>query len=205
MPGMLAGSRLSTFSVASVPPVEAPRPMTVCSGAPSPPKRSGAAGAAGWGRLARDNLAWEATIILWVRAWRKDSRLSTASGLRTKSTAPAASASKTRRLREETRMTGRGCDGRNCFKKSMPLMPGISTSSVITSGERCWSFVFASMALTAYPTTSMRGEAESPWMMTLRATAESSTTKTRIFRFVVCISTGTFLCEIYWCVPSGSF
>ena len=111
MPGMLAGSRLSTFSVASVPPVEAPRPMTVCSGAPSPPKRSGAAGAAGWGRLARDNLAWEATIILWVRAWRKDSRLSTASGLRTKSTAPAASASKTRRLREETRMTGRGCDG----------------------------------------------------------------------------------------------
>ena len=23
--------------------------------------------------------------------------------------------------------------------------------------------------------------------------------------YVVCISTGTFLCEIYWCVPSGSF
>ena len=48
------------------------------------------------------------------------------------------------------------------------------------------SFVFASMALTAYPTTSMRGEAESPWMMTQMCirdrTSFSSSSRGRRFR-----------------------
>ena len=168
MPGMSAGSRLSTSRVASVPPVEAPSPMMVWSRfmpLECPSAVGGATGAAGavavgadveaaawwaaaWMRQG-ETLAQEATTIFWDRERRKDSRLSTPSGLRTKSTAPAASASKTRRFRLDTRITGSGCSGRSCRRKSMPLVPGISTSSVITSGWRRRIFVFASRALMA--------------------------------------------------------
>ena len=139
--------------------------------------------AADWAAWMRqgETLAQEATTIFCDRERRKDSRLSAPSGLRTKSTAPAASASKTRRFRLDTRITGSGCSGRSCRKKSIPLVPGISTSSVITSGWRRRIFVFASRALMAYPTTSMLGYAARPLVRNARATAELSTTRTRIF------------------------
>ena len=58
-------------------------------------------------------------------------RLSVPSGLRTKSIAPASKASNTRKFSEETKIIGTGFSGKYCFKKSMPLIPGISTSKVI--------------------------------------------------------------------------
>ena len=60
-------------------------------------------------------------------------------------------------------------------------MPGISTSSVITSGLSWSTLTRASLALKAVPTTSTRGEAFSPLEIMVRARTESSTTRTRIF------------------------
>ena len=63
----------------------------------------------------------------------------------------------------------------------MPSMPGISTSSVSTSGLSALIFSRAISGLTAAPTTSMAGSsarmADSNWRMS----AESSTTSTLIF------------------------
>ena len=75
--------------------------------------------------------------------------------MRTKSTAPADRASNTRRSREDTRITGRGTTGSSCFKKSMPFIPGISTSRVITSGFTWSTLARASLALKLVATTSM--------------------------------------------------
>ena len=60
-------------------------------------------------------------------------------------------------------------------------MPGICTSSVMTSGFNCLTFFFASMALTAKPTTSMPGYLLRPSIITFRAKIESSTTNVLIF------------------------
>lgn len=114
-----------------------------------------ALGAAGVGipGLGR-TLAPAAAITFWVRP-RINSSFFPGSGLRTKSTAPADRASNTRRSREDTRITGRGTTGSSCFKKSMPFIPGISTSRVITSGFTCSTLARASLALKLVATTSM--------------------------------------------------
>ena len=79
-------------------------------------------------------------------------------------------------------MTGMGWMGRSCFKKSIPLMPGISTSEVITSGLNCSTLAMASFALKAVATTSIWGEVDSPLEIMVRAKMESSTTRTRTLR-----------------------
>ena len=115
-----------------------------------PPPKAGASTATEGLRSGMERgLAMEATSTFWVRLVTKTSLLSCTSGLRTKSTAPAFSASKTFRFREEQRITGTGLLGRYSFKKSMPLWPGISTSMVTTSGFRRGSFCFASSVLMA--------------------------------------------------------
>ena len=88
-------------------------------------------------------MAPAAEITLPLRE-RMNSSFFPGSGLRTKSTAPADRASNTRRSREDTRMTGRGTAGSSCLRKSMPFMPGISTSRVITSGLSWATLVMAS-------------------------------------------------------------
>ncbi len=141
-----------TSRVASVPPVEAPRPTITRSRT----GRSRSWRTPSWGLHAPlaaaavcRTLAKEATITFWARESMNTSRLWVPSGLRTKSTAPAASASKTRRFREETRMTGSGYLGSSSLSSSIPLLPGISTSSVMTSGRSSGTLLSASAALTA--------------------------------------------------------
>ena len=63
----------------------------------------------------------------------------------------------------------------------MPLMPGISTSRVITSGWSWATLDMASRALKPVPTTSIWGSLVRPWVINVRAMMESSTTMTRIF------------------------
>ena len=170
-----------TSRVASVPPVEAPRPTSTRSSANPPPRTGVSTATEGLRSGTERGLAMEATSTFCVRLVTKTSLLSCTSGLRTKSTAPAFSASKTFRFREEHRITGTGLLGRYSFRKSMPLCPGISTSMVTTSGRKRGSFCFASKVLMAYPMTSILGWAERPWIIRFRARAESSTTNTRIF------------------------
>ena len=131
---------------------------------------------------ARRTLAPAADRTFWVKPAMKAS-FCPGSGLRTKSTAPADRASNTRRFREETRITGSGYCGSSFLRKSMPLIPGISTSEVITSGRSCPTLVRASWALMAMPATSIFGCFPSPWAIIVRAMMESSTTRTRTFLF----------------------
>ena len=63
----------------------------------------------------------------------------------------------------------------------MPFIPGISTSSVMTSGRKVSIFARASLALKLVATTSMLGEVFRPLEIMVRARTESSTTMTRIF------------------------
>ena len=149
---MSAGSRFMTARVASVPPVEAPRPMITRSRLGLAP-RLGAAPtliAPAWGTAAAvRGLAVAAMTTFWANPARKASGLWWSSGLRTKSTAPTARASNTFKFREDTRMTGMGWVGRYCLRKSMPLCPGISTSMVMTSGWYWGILFFASKVLMA--------------------------------------------------------
>ena len=184
-----------TSSVASVPPVEAPRPMTTLfraglfprspagaeeAVAATAPAAAAEAAETAWGRETRTR-DMEATSTFWARAVIKEAWVSSVEGLRTKSTAPAARASNTFRFKEETRMTGMGWVGRYSLRNSMPFCPGISTSMVITSGFKAGIFCLASRVLMANPTTSILGWAERPLVIMLRASSESSTTITRIF------------------------
>ena len=164
-PGMFSGNCLSTSKMASVPPVEAPMAMTMSRQAASFVEsevlkagiftEGGEAGAAG-GIRTRD----AAAAVNFAMSMERNASLSTwlsISGFLTKSTAPAASASKTLTFREDTRMTGIGWLGRYSFKKSRPDIPGISISRVSTSGFKTGILFLASKALTAYPTISNRG------------------------------------------------
>ncbi|GFI38070.1 hypothetical protein IMSAGC015_02259 [Lachnospiraceae bacterium] len=157
MPGISAGSSFNTARVASVPPVDAPIPIIVESstfrergGNGIGLLAAGCSGAAGAGLPIR-TLATDAVLTLEARAEKNSSLelLWLISGLRTKSTAPADSASNTLRFNEDTRITGNGLVGRSCFKNSIPFIPGISTSIVMTSGRRRGIFCLASKALIA--------------------------------------------------------
>ena len=76
----------------------------------------------------------------------------------------------------------------------MPLMPGISTSEVMTSGLSWATLAMASVALKPVPTTSILGCLARPWAIMVRARMESSTTMTR-----------TFLLDGHMCAPSFWF
>ena len=146
MGGMSAGSRFITARVASVPPVEAPRPMITRSRPGLFPSRgmapAGVSARIPEGTPVGRTRAAAAITTFWARAARKVvSLVPWSSGLRTKSTAPTARASNTFRFREDTRITGMGWVGRYSLRKSMPLCPGISTSMVITSGLY-WGILF---------------------------------------------------------------
>ena len=152
MAGISAGRRFITSRVASVPPVEAPRPIMYCCDPLMGPTvaGTGSSGTATAPTLAgRRTFAWEASITASVRERTNSSRLCTPSGLRTKPTAPACSASKTRRFSDDASTTGSGCWGSIFFINSMPVIPGICTSQVITSGFRDFSLFSASIALMA--------------------------------------------------------
>ena len=88
-------------------------------------------------------------MTFWVRLRMKSSLCIWASGLRTKSMAPTAKASNTFRFSEDTKITGMGLEGRYCFRKSVPLCPGISTSMVMTSGLSWGILLRASSVLMA--------------------------------------------------------
>ena len=135
----------------------------------------------------RRTLAFAPTTSLDLRVCRKacfpPSRF--ISGLRTKSTAPAARASNTRTFREDTKIMGMGLVGRTSRRKSNPVIPGISMSRVIMSGFSWGSLFLASMALMAYPTTSKRGSAPKFCTIQLLNRMESSTIIRRIFDMVI--------------------
>ncbi|MPN21936.1 hypothetical protein SDC9_169318 [bioreactor metagenome] len=140
MPGISRGNTLRIWLVASVPPVDAPMatsmlfsppPVGICSG-----KGTGAASlfaAEASLRTRRTKRAMEAILIFEASSLEKFS-ISPASGLAIKSTAPACNASNTIPFAALTTIMGMGCWGMRSFKNSIPFMPGISTSNVITSG-----------------------------------------------------------------------
>src|SRR5947209_4407149 len=70
------------------------------------------------------------------------------------------------------------------FRKVNPSMRGISMSSVSTSGESDRILSRATYGSGAVPTTSISCSAESASLRILRTMAESSTIRTRIFRFI---------------------
>ncbi len=92
--------------------------------------------------------AMEAALIFSARSAAKAAKSEGdfSSGLRTKSTAPALSASNTRTGAELTTTTGTLYTGKSFPKNSMPFILGISTSSVTTLGRSCWIFCMASAA-----------------------------------------------------------
>ncbi len=144
MPGASAGRAVSTSRSASVPPVEAPRAITLWVAS----KRSGPAGG-------RARTAAGAGFGARTRAWAAASTLATSSsassmvpsrtsirGLVTKSTAPSSRArsvvSAPRSVSDETMSTGMGRSRISFSRKVSPSIRGISTSSVSTSGcSRC--------------------------------------------------------------------
>ena len=170
MPGILAGNCRTTSRMASVPPVDAPIAIkltledgfamedNLCTGAVFCEKVRGTVVGIGVGASweGRRTCALEPTASFVFSVAKNASFPPSFSipGLRTKSIAPAANASNTLILREETRTTGTGWIGRTSFKNSSPLMPGISISIVMISGLRSGSLFLASRAFTAYPTTS---------------------------------------------------
>ena len=192
MPGIFWGNCFKTSSIASVPPVDAPMAMTVplsdsglnCDITLPDIRRLEVAGAVWDGGMRI--LDWEATISLEISMDRNASLLIWLfmSGFRTKSTAPAARASNTFMLREDTSMTGSGCLGSSSFKKSRPDIPGISISKVRTSGLRTGIFLLASKASVAYPMISRCSSFESWVISQFLYTAESSMIISRILRSI---------------------
>ena len=79
----------------------------------------------------------------------------------------------------ETMMTGICRTRMISRRKSSPDLPGISTSSVSTSGEYRVIRFRASSAFAASPTTSIRGSERSRKRISPRMVAESSTMSTR--------------------------
>ncbi|MNE85969.1 hypothetical protein D3C80_1830250 [compost metagenome] len=105
------------------------------------------------------------------------------------STAPAAIACKVvsapRGVRDEQITTGVGCSLMIFFRKVMPSMRGISTSSTITSGHSLASLSMAKIGSDAAPMTWMSGVSLRIASNTWRTTAESSTSSTLIFFDIV--------------------
>jgi len=105
-------------------------------------------------------------------------------GFLTKSTAPALMASIAFIGRELTTTTATGCCFISVFMNSMPLIFGISTSSVTTSGLSSRIFRSASSASTAVPTILMSGSLLSVSWIFVRNRTESSTARTRTGIFI---------------------
>ncbi len=107
-------------------------------------------------------------------------------GLETKSTAPAERASTVdwapSVVCAETITTGRGCSRMIWRTASTPLITGMFTSMVTTSGRISPALATASRPSLASPTTSKRPSRRSSRVMTARMKVESSTTITRILR-----------------------
>ena len=186
-PGASAGSCMSRARVASVPPVDAPMKMsfsverqpsaatlfTAVSPVPAALARRT------WARAAVRSL-----LVMSCSSRRKPSA-TPMRGLATKSTAPSSSArnvtSAPRSVKVETITTGMGRSRISLPRKSMPSMRGISTSSVMTSGLSARIISRATSGSLAAPMQHM-----SLWRLMisasrLRTSAESSTTRTRVF------------------------
>ena len=104
-------------------------------------------------------------------------------GLVTKSNAPSPSAFMVTLapsvLCELNTITGTGWRRMISFKVSMPFMPGISRSSVTTLGLSSSIFFRQKVPSMAVPTTSIDSSTASICGISLRISAESSTTSTR--------------------------
>lgn len=148
-----------------------------------------AAGTGGTGRspgTSGRSLAWAAARTAATSssllAVRKSCRPSF--GLAITATAPAAIAaivvSAPLSVRVEQITTGVGRSAMIFFRKVMPSMRGISTSSTITSGHCCFMRSMASSGSDTACSRRMPGAFSSIWPTTLRTTAESSTTITPI-------------------------
>jgi hypothetical protein len=81
---------------------------------------------------------------------------------------------------EEQMITGVGRSAMIFFRKVMPSMRGISTSSTTTSGQLRFILSSANRGSAATPITSMPGAADRMPERIWRTVAESSTTRTRM-------------------------
>lgn len=103
-------------------------------------------------------------------------------GFATKSTAPSwrhrIVASAPAFVSEETMMTAVGFSNMIAFRASKPSIPGISTSSVTTSGDWARVMLKASAPFLACPTTVISGSESRIVVINRRMKALSSTTKT---------------------------
>src|ERR1700733_508493 len=200
IPGMSDGRPMSTCLMASVPPVDAPMAMmrsvvAKCVGA----LRFGSTASASWlSTTASDGTSsngrtWACAAIFTLEMISREDSLmpwmTSTVGLATKSTAPKLSASSATVapfcVREEHITTGMGRSRMRLRKNARPSMRGISTSSVSTSGLSNLIFSRATYGSGAVPMTSMSGSEFRISVSSWRMTAESSTTRTRIFLSIV--------------------
>ncbi len=175
---------MSTWRIASVPPVEAPIAINFSVVEKTGLKRRGVSPLSAAGRgLGRDLAATRIFSAIRSLYSTKPSRKPSL-GLVTKSTAPNSSArivtSELRSVSDDTITTGIGRNRIKRSRKSSPSIRGISTSSVRTSGLCCLIKSRATKGSGATATTSISG---CPLMISFikpRTNAESSTHKTRI-------------------------
>src|SRR5580658_1345831 len=196
IPGTSDGRLMSTCLMASVPPVDAPMAMmrsvvAKCVGA----LRFGSTASASWRSTttidgtSSSGRTWACAAIFTLEMISREDSLmpwmTSTVGLATKSTAPKESASSATAapccVSEEHITTGMGRSRMRLRRKASPSMRGISTSSVSTSGLSNLIFSRATYGSGADPTTSMPGSEFRISVNSWRITAESSTTRTRIF------------------------
>ena len=171
------------------PPVEMPMAMMRVGGdverAPFFSATGGSMGTVAGGSLRP--AARLATLIFSMRTSAIFSRWPAAAsvGLAMKSTAPSASAFKVEYAPSFecvlNKITGSGARRMIRRSVSMPSMRGISRSRVTTSGRSSSIFFRANSPSIAVPTTSISGSRARIEGMSFRMSAESSTTRTRIF------------------------
>src|SRR6202162_1249011 len=200
IPGASAGRWARTSLMASVPPVDAPMAMirsvvAKCVGAlrfgnTTPASWRAATGSAGGPTTGR---IWACAAFFTLEMISPAASLipcaTSTTGLATKSTAPKLSASSATAapccVSDEHMTTGMGRNRMRLRRNARPSMRGISTSSVSTSGLSDLIFSRATYGSGAVPTTSMPGSELRISVNSRRMTAESSTTKTRIFLSIV--------------------
>ena len=126
-------------------------------------------------------------------------------GLTRQSTAPRDSAvivaSESARVAPEIITTGIGRNAISRARKSRPFIPGISMSSVTTSGFVRLITSRAICAVSARPTTSSRGSVSSTMRSQRRIVAESSTITTFLRGGPSTAGRGPSSCRICWSHP----
>ena len=203
-PGKSAGNCDNTNSSACGPPVEIPM-ATILVGEPAAGASRFSGRATIPGRILGLSLQSAAALTLLMSSFAVSARCMEASrGLATKSNAPSPRAFKVMDappvLCELKTMTGTGWRRMISFSVSMPFMPGISRSSVTTLGFNSSIFFRQNVPSMAVPTTSMESSACNICGISLRISAESSTTSTRtgfFFMPALRLHSGPCACDRY--------